>query len=150
GNLARLVRLDVRPQPVRSARDLQAALDVALDQLLVKKQARTEDRRGVRNRVFRIHDRPWPLPLPCLTAFAHYTLLLPARNRPILKPARPMRTIAEFLRQLPTTPDQGLDPHAVAATAVRMGVNRLTPLPREPVWRKFLEKFDEPIIKILL
>src|SRR5438477_11640576 len=61
-----------------------------------------------------------------------------------------MRTIAELLRQLPTTPDQGLDPHAVAATAVRMGVNRLTPLPREPVWKKFLEKFDEPIIKILL
>src|SRR5205823_876053 len=28
--------------------------------------------------------------------------------------------------------------------------NRLTPLPREPLWRKFLEKFDEPIIKILL
>src|SRR5260370_36201465 len=25
-----------------------------------------------------------------------------------------------------------------------------TPLPREPIWRKFLEKFDEPIIKVLL
>ncbi|MGH7226080.1 MAG: HAD-IC family P-type ATPase, partial [Gemmataceae bacterium] len=29
-------------------------------------------------------------------------------------------------------------------------VNKLTPLPREPLWKKFLEKFDEPIIKILL
>src|SRR5262249_48797898 len=28
--------------------------------------------------------------------------------------------------------------------------NRLTPLPREPLWKKFLDKFDEPIIKILL
>jgi Ca2+-transporting ATPase len=32
----------------------------------------------------------------------------------------------------------------------RFGANRLTPLPREPLWRKFLAKFDEPIIKILL
>ena len=33
---------------------------------------------------------------------------------------------------------------------VKYGPNRLTPLPREPLWKKFLEKFDEPIIKILL
>ncbi len=34
--------------------------------------------------------------------------------------------------------------------AHQFGVNRLTPLPREPLWQKFIEKFDEPIIKILL
>src|SRR5262249_47344476 len=32
----------------------------------------------------------------------------------------------------------------------RFGANRLTPLPREPLWKKFLGKFDEAIIKILL
>ncbi len=30
------------------------------------------------------------------------------------------------------------------------GANRLTALPRPPIWKKFIEKFDEPIIKILL
>jgi phosphotransferase system enzyme I (PtsI) len=30
------------------------------------------------------------------------------------------------------------------------GDNRLTPLPREPLWHKFLDKLDEPIIKVLL
>ena len=38
----------------------------------------------------------------------------------------------------------------MADSRQRFGANRLTPLPREPLWKKFLEKFDEPIIKILL
>src|SRR5436309_4477521 len=54
------------------------------------------------------------------------------------------------LRELSVSPESGLAPEAVAANRQRYGANRLTPLPREPVWRKFLEKFDEPIIKILL
>src|SRR5256885_1461723 len=61
-----------------------------------------------------------------------------------------MRTIHELLDQLPTTAEQGLSPQAVADSARRFGANVLTPLPRQPLWRKFLEKFDEPIIKILL
>jgi Ca2+-transporting ATPase len=44
----------------------------------------------------------------------------------------------------------GLSADAVAESRRRHGSNRLTPLPREPAWRKFLGKFDEPIIKILL
>src|SRR5262249_33998967 len=44
----------------------------------------------------------------------------------------------------------GLTPEGVGLSRQRFGVNRLTPLPREPIWKKFLEKFDEPIIKILL
>ena len=44
----------------------------------------------------------------------------------------------------------GLGPEHVADSRAKYGANRLTPLPREPLWRKFLEKFDEPIIKILL
>jgi len=46
--------------------------------------------------------------------------------------------------------DAGLSAVAVADSRQRHGSNRLTPLPREPAWRKFLAKFDEPIIKILL
>ncbi len=61
-----------------------------------------------------------------------------------------MRTIAEVLQQLPTTRENGLTPTDVEKSRQRFGANRLTPLPREPLWKKFMEKFDEPIIKILL
>src|SRR5438876_11712661 len=61
-----------------------------------------------------------------------------------------MRTIAEILQALPTQLETGLNPDAVQKSRAQFGVNRLTPLPREPLWKKFIEKFDEPIIKILL
>src|SRR5437016_11975816 len=61
-----------------------------------------------------------------------------------------MRTVAEILAALPTQPETGLNPDAVEKSRGQFGANRLTPLPREPLWKKFLEKFDEPIIKILL
>src|SRR5437773_9345618 len=61
-----------------------------------------------------------------------------------------MRTLADVLKQVPTSPEKGLTPEAVARSRQQFGVNRLTPLPREPLWKKFLDKFDEPIIKILL
>src|SRR5207237_1799404 len=61
-----------------------------------------------------------------------------------------MRTIAEILQALPTQLETGLNPDAVSKSRGQFGVNRLTPLPREPLWKKFIEKFDEPIIKILL
>jgi Ca2+-transporting ATPase len=61
-----------------------------------------------------------------------------------------MRTIQEVVQQLSGSTDNGLTPEGVVQSRARFGANRLTPLPREPLWRKFLEKFDEPIIKILL
>src|SRR5262245_34375309 len=61
-----------------------------------------------------------------------------------------MRALSEVFQKLPTNPETGLPPEAVANSSREFGVNRLTPLPREPLWKKFLEKFDEPIIKILL
>src|SRR6187200_272767 len=61
-----------------------------------------------------------------------------------------MRAISAVFQQVPGSVDTGLSTAAVAQSRQRFGVNRLTPLPREPVWKKFLEKFDEPIIKILL
>src|SRR3954453_18452379 len=61
-----------------------------------------------------------------------------------------MRTLVDITKQFPTTSEKGLTPEEVEQSRQRFGVNRLTPLPREPLWKKFLEKFDEPIIKILL
>src|SRR5688572_3547821 len=61
-----------------------------------------------------------------------------------------MRTLLELSGNLPTSAEGGLTAEAVLQSRERFGANRLTPMPREPLWKKFLEKFDEPIIKILL
>ncbi len=61
-----------------------------------------------------------------------------------------MRTIREVLDALSTGAEAGLAPGAVADSRRRFGTNRLTPLPREPLGKKFLARFDEPIIKVLL
>ena len=46
--------------------------------------------------------------------------------------------------------ESGLSSAQVAISRTAHGANTLTPMPREPLWRKFLGKFDEPIIHILL
>src|SRR3954447_21162175 len=61
-----------------------------------------------------------------------------------------MRMLRDVLQQLPASADNGLTLEGIAQSRTRFGGTRLTPLPREPLWKKFLEKFDEPIIKILL
>ena len=61
-----------------------------------------------------------------------------------------MRTLREVLNEFPATAEAGLSDADAARSRRCFGLNRLTPLPREPQWKKFLEKFDEPIIKILL
>jgi Ca2+-transporting ATPase len=61
-----------------------------------------------------------------------------------------MRTIQEISQIFPSAAETGLGPDDLARSQERFGVNKLTPLPREPLWKKFLGKFDEPIIKILL
>jgi Ca2+-transporting ATPase len=61
-----------------------------------------------------------------------------------------MRTVAAVLEALPGSAETGLTAEDVARSRQLFGANRLTPLPREPLWKKFLDKFDEPIIKILL
>jgi Ca2+-transporting ATPase len=60
-----------------------------------------------------------------------------------------MRTLAD-IQKLAGWSDAGLSAEAAARSREQFGANKLTPLPRQPLWRKFLEKFDEPIIKILL
>src|SRR5579883_1369380 len=61
-----------------------------------------------------------------------------------------MRTISDIEHLFPGAAENGLSSAAAAQSVHQFGANKLTPLPREPVWKKFLEKFDEPIIKILL
>jgi Ca2+-transporting ATPase len=61
-----------------------------------------------------------------------------------------VHTLAEVLHQFPAAVSRGLTPEQVTDSRRQFGSNRLTPLPREPLWKKFLAKFDEPIIKILL
>src|SRR4029079_11727958 len=61
-----------------------------------------------------------------------------------------MRTLREIDELFPGARDRGLTHEAVADSLSRFGSNRLPPLPRPAGWKKFLEKFDEPIIKILL
>ena len=61
-----------------------------------------------------------------------------------------MRALKDLFQKLPTHPENGLSLEGVAQSRREYGINRLTPLPREPLWKKFIGKFDEPIIKILL
>ena len=61
-----------------------------------------------------------------------------------------MRSLRDIFDLFPKSRDVGLTGEEVAQSREKFGANRLTPLPREPVWKKFLEKFDDSIIKILL
>jgi len=45
---------------------------------------------------------------------------------------------------------RGLEPAEVAVQRAKFGANVLTPPPRDPWWRQFLSKFDDPVIRILL
>lgn len=45
---------------------------------------------------------------------------------------------------------QGLSEQQVLENRTKYGVNILTPPVKEPLWKQFLEKFSDPIIKILL
>src|SRR4051794_26651772 len=61
-----------------------------------------------------------------------------------------MLAIADVLSQTGAALDRGLTAEAVGRSRERFGRNVLTALPRESLWKKFLEKFEDPIIKILL
>ncbi|AMV26367.1 Calcium-transporting ATPase [Gemmata sp. SH-PL17] len=61
-----------------------------------------------------------------------------------------MRSLRAISDTFPHATESGLTTEQVAESRAKFGANRLTPLPREPVWKKFLEKFADPIIKILL
>ena len=59
-----------------------------------------------------------------------------------------LRQIHDRFRNLAT--DGGLASEQVLESRAALGANQLTPPTRVPLWRRFLEKFDEPIIGILL
>ena len=44
----------------------------------------------------------------------------------------------------------GLTDEQVLESRNKHGLNILTPPPRDPLWKLFLEKFEDPIIRILL
>ena len=46
--------------------------------------------------------------------------------------------------------DKGLTAEQVIASRQQHGANIITPPAREPMWRQFIKKFDDPLIKILL
>ena len=50
----------------------------------------------------------------------------------------------------PITGTNGLKSEQVAEFRNKYGANAMTPPVREPLWKQYLEKFDDPIIKILL
>ena len=45
---------------------------------------------------------------------------------------------------------QGLTSQQVEESRLKYGANVLTPPARESLWKKFIEKFEDPIIRILL
>ncbi|MBR6496437.1 MAG: hypothetical protein IKT28_04955 [Rikenellaceae bacterium] len=49
-----------------------------------------------------------------------------------------------------TNINYGLTPEQVIESRNKYGENRLTPPKKESVWRLFLEKFNDPIIRVLL
>lgn len=50
----------------------------------------------------------------------------------------------------PRTAPHGLTPEQVASSRQKHGSNTLTPPSRPPMWKLYLEKFGEPIVRILL
>lgn len=61
-----------------------------------------------------------------------------------------MRAIQEIQQHFPTAAQTGLSEQEAQKSQSEFGTNSLTPLPREPLWKKFIGMFDDPIIKILL
>src|SRR5215207_5294828 len=56
-----------------------------------------------------------------------------------------LETVQEQKQQL-----RGLTPQEVAASRQAHGTNLLTPPKRDPWWKLYLEKFEDPVIRILI
>src|SRR5687768_10667162 len=61
-----------------------------------------------------------------------------------------MRTIEEIVSSTHTSLTDGLTSQAAESSRRTYGANVFTPPQRTPLWKRFLEKFNEPIIRILL
>ncbi len=61
-----------------------------------------------------------------------------------------MRTISDTLALFPHAHGGGLTTQQAAESQQKFGKNTLTPLPKESAWSKFIAKFEDPIIRILL
>src|SRR5947209_4703953 len=71
-----------------------------------------------------------------------FRTLYPCRLHATGVPPRPpgyslMRTLVELQKQLPISAENGLTLEGAAKSRDTFGSNKLTPLPREPIWKKF-------------
>jgi hypothetical protein len=60
-DLRRLVRLDVWPQPLRAAGQVDGAGDVLADEILIEEESRAEDAGHIADRIFRKHGSFSPI-----------------------------------------------------------------------------------------
>ena len=67
---------------------------------------------------------------------------------------QPSVNVAELIRskieELNSHPHNGLTDQQVIANREKYGKNQFTPKKKEPLWKKYLEKFEDPTIRILL
>ncbi len=61
-----------------------------------------------------------------------------------------MRALRDLFQQLPTSVEAGLTLEGGCSSRQQFGSKPFDTPAREPLWKKFLEKFNEPIIKVLL
>ncbi len=61
-----------------------------------------------------------------------------------------MRTISKILEHFPSALQGGLTLQQAEESRRLFGANIITPAPRTPAWRVFLEKFNDPVIRLLL
>lgn len=59
------------------------------------------------------------------------------------------REAEEYLKLFGTDPVHGLSPQQVADNKLKYGSNQLTPPEKEPLWKQYIEKFEDPTIIIL-
>src|SRR5215831_6974496 len=76
------------------------------------------------------------IPLP---AAGDERILAPLAGAPVTAPRCTMRTLRDLQQELPISAENGLTLEAAARSRDKYGYNKLTPLPREPIWKKFLE-----------
>ncbi len=59
-------------------------------------------------------------------------------------------TLIPFEELAGTTGTAGLASDRIGALRTQFGANIMTPPLKEPLWKQYLEKFDDPVIRILL
>ena len=61
-----------------------------------------------------------------------------------------MRSLNDIQLAIKTDIKRGLTEETCKLSKEKFGVNRLTPIPKKSLWSKYIEKFEDPMIRILL